>query len=280
MKPPVVVGVDGTSSHEAVLWAAQAAHARGCPLHLVHSVWTGLAGYEPDFDDAMEQQAKDLLHTHAVTVEEAVPGIVVQTEVAHETAARALTQRSEGATLVVVGTHHQSALERVLTGSLTYQVVAGCHCPVAVIPTEPVHQAGGVVVGVDGSEDSLAAVAFAGFEAERAEAVLHVVHTWQDPAVYLPMGLAAGAVGEQVEEVERLVLAESAAGLAEEYPDLVVHQELVKDKPAAALLRLAHDAELLVVGSRGRNGVTRMLLGSVSHTVVLHAPCPVVVVRG
>lgn len=279
MKPPVVVGVDGTSSHEAVLWAAQAARARGCPLHLVHSLWTGWAGYEPAFDDALEIQAEDVLRAHALRVEEAEPGLVVETEVARETAARALTQRSENATLVVVGTHHQSTLERVLTGSLTYQVVAGCHCPVAVVPTEPVRHTGGVVVGVDGSEDSLAAVALAGWEAERLDAVLHVVHAWQDPAVLLPVGLLAGGVGEQAEEGERLVLAESAAGLAEEYPDLVVRQELVRDKPAAALLHLGQDAQLIVVGSRGRNGVQRMLLGSVSHAVVLHAPCPVVVVR-
>lgn len=279
MKPPVVVGVDGTSSHEAVLWAGQAARARGCPLRLVHSVWTGLAELEPGFGDVIETRARDVLHTHALSVEEATPGLVVETEVAHESVARALTQRSEGATLLVVGTHHQSTLERVLTGSLTYQVVAGSHCPVAVVPTETVRQAGGVVVGVDGSEESLAAVAFAAWEADRLDAVLHVVHAWQDVAVLLPVGLLAGGLSEQVEEQERLVLAESAAGLAEEYPDLVVRQELVRDRPAGALLRLAQDAELVVVGSRGRNGVQRMLLGSVSHSVVLHAPCPVVVVR-
>ena len=279
MKPPVVVGVDGTSSHEAVLWAGQAARARGCPVLLVHSVWTGVAGYEPAFADAIETQAKDLLRTHAVSLEEASPGLVVETEVAHETPARALTNRSDDATLVVVGTHHPSTVERVLTGSLTYQVVAGSHCPVAVVPTDPVRRSGGVVVGADGSQESLAAVAFAAWEAARLDTVLHVVHAWQEPAVLLPVGLLAGGVGEQVQEDERLVLAESVAGLAEDHPDLVVRQELVQERPVNALLRRAQDAQLCVVGSRGRNGVQRMLLGSVSHSVVLHAPCPVVVVR-
>ena len=75
------------------------------------------------------------------------------------------------------------------------------------------------------------------------------------------------------------MLAESVAGLGDRYPDLVVHQQLVQSQPAQALLDAAKGARLLVVGSRGLGGVARMLLGSVSHTLVLHPPCPVLVMR-
>lgn len=84
---------------------------------------------------------------------------------------------------------------------------------------------------------------------------------------------------DELRDAERLILAESVAGLAERYPDMVVHRVLVKDQPSQALIDAAAKARLLVVGSRGRHGVARALLGSVSHSVVLHAPCPVMVAR-
>ena len=279
MRAPVIVGVDGSSSHDALLWGAQAAHRRGHPLHLVHAFWTTLTGYELAFDQAVEQQAKEHLHAQAAWAEEREPTLSVSTELVMDTPARALTQRSEGAELLVVGTHHRGVVERLLTGSLSYQVVAGSHCPVVVVPMTSTWSDGGVVVGVDGSPDSLAAVAFAAAEADRLGATLHVVHAWQEPAVFLPPALLDAGVTEQAREIERIVLAESCAGLRVDYPDLHVDQQLLHERPAIALLRWAEEAQMLVVGSRGRNGVARMLLGSVSHTVVQHAPCPVAVVR-
>ncbi|HEY3437676.1 MAG TPA: universal stress protein [Actinotalea sp.] len=280
MRAKVVVGVDGTSSHDALLWAAQAARRRSCGLHLVHAFWTSLAGYEVAFDNAIEQQAKDRLHEQAAWVEEREPGLNVTTELAWETPASALTHRSEGAALLVVGTRHRSTMERILSGSLSYQVVAGSRCPVAVVPMASTWKEDDIVVGVDGSPDSLAAVAFAAKEADSLGVPLRVIHAWQEPALYLPPSLLSSDITKQAREMEQVVLAESVAGLREEYPDLHIDQQLVLERPATALLSRGESAQMLVVGSRGRNGVARMLLGSVSHTVVQHALCPVVVVRG
>lgn len=275
----VVVGVEGSSADDALVWAARTAHARQAELEVVHALGHPLSGYEITFDEAIEQAGKRLLQREAARAEAAAPGLSVRTEIDRDTPARSLTARSEHVELVVVGSHRLSAMERVLAGSLSYQVVAGAHCPVAVVPRLPDAAADRVVVGVDGSQDSVAAVALGAAEADRRGLELHVVHSWEEPAMYLGMEYLAGGLGEQVVETERVVLAEAVAGVAQRYPDLPVHQHLVEGRPATVLLAACDRAAMLVVGSRGRQGVTRMLLGSVSHAVVLNAPCPVVVVR-
>ena len=77
-----------------------------------------------------------------------------------------------------------------------------------------------------------------------------------------------------------MVLAESAAGLRDRYPDLVIHQRLVPDtEPAQALVQAAREARLLVIGSLGRGAFSRLVLGSTAHAVLLNAPCPTIVTR-
>lgn len=276
---PVVVGVEGTeSSQDALVWAARTALARHAPLQVLHAVGLPVVGLETYWDDAVEQAARDLVEKEAFRAAEAAPGVDVHTVVDQQSPGRALTQRSVDAQLVVVGTHRLTRAERVFSGSLAYQVVAGSHCPVAVVPTLPTDVADRVVVGADGSADSLAAVRVAAAEADRAGLGLHVVHAWQQPAVYVDVNLLA-EYDHVFQEAAGVLLGESVAGLREDFSDLVVTQDLVQGQPATVLLDAAADARLLVVGSRGLHGVTRMLLGSVSHAVVLHAPCPVLVVR-
>jgi nucleotide-binding universal stress UspA family protein len=276
---PVVVGVEGTeSSQDALVWAARTALARHAPLHVLHAVGLPVVGLETYWDDAVEQAARDLVEKESLRATEAAPGVQVHTVVDQQSPGRALTQRSVDAQLVVVGTHRLTPAERVFSGSLAYQVAAGAHCPVVVVPTLPTEVADRVVVGADGSADSLAAIRAAAVEADRAGLALHVVHAWQQPAVYVDVNLLA-EYDHVFREAAQVLLGESVAGLGEDFPDLVITQDLVQGQAATALLDAAQDARLLVVGSRGLHGVTRMLLGSVSHAVVLHAPCPVLVVR-
>jgi nucleotide-binding universal stress UspA family protein len=276
---PVVVGVEGTeSSQDALVWAARTALARRAPLQVVHAVGLPVVGLEAYWDDAVEQAARDLVEKEALRAAEAAPGVEVRTLVDQQSPGRALTERSTEAQLVVVGTHRLTPAERVFSGSLAYQVAAGAHCPVAVVPALPTDVADRVVVGADGSADSLAAIRAAAVEADRAGLSLHVVHAWQQPAVYVDVNLLA-EYDHVFEDAARVLLGESVAGLRADFPDLVITQDLVQGQPATVLLDAAGDARLLVVGSRGLHGVTRMLLGSVSHAVVLHAPCPVLVVR-
>ena len=280
MARTVVVGVEGTgSSHDAVIWAARAAGSRRDELEIVYAIGVPNADMDLLYDDGVNQGAESLLRAESARALAAAPGITVRTTLSRSTPGKALTEASEHAALVVVGSHPHGVLGRVFAGSLSYQVAAGAHCPALVVPLGVGDAGSGVVVGSDGSPDSVAAVALAAVEADRLGQELTVVHAWQSPVTYLSVDVVIGFHDEITEERESVLLAESVAGLGERFPDLVIHRALVHEQPAQALLDAADGARLLVVGSRGLQGVARMLLGSVSHTVVQHAPCPVLVVR-
>lgn len=134
-----------------------------------------------------------------------------------------------------------------------------------------------IVVGVDGSEGSKAALRWAlGYAADTGGEVTALI-TWAHPTYY---GLGAPMVEEDLDQAASTTLAESV-GEATAQPDkaVPVQQNVVRGLAAQALLDAAASADLLVVGSRGHGGFTGALLGSVSQHCVHHSPCPIVVVR-
>lgn len=276
----VVVGIEELPHSDAALgWAAMAAEQRGATLQLVHATGFPMAGLDLLADDWVLQGAEALMARAVAQAKDLTPTVEVDSVIDRRRPAEALLDLAQGAELLVLGTHRLSATERVLGGSLAYQVAAAAPVPTVVVPGGVPRDAAGVVVGVDGSADSLQAVELAAQEAERTGQALHVVLAWTEPTVYAAVDVYPEGLTDMMKEQERLVLAESVAGLAERHPDLVVHERLVREQAATALLDEAEHARLLVVGSRGRHGLTRLLLGSVSHTVVLHAPCPVMIAR-
>lgn len=137
---------------------------------------------------------------------------------------------------------------------------------------------GVVVVGVDGSEDAGAALEFAAEEAALRGAYLRVVCAWEIPAsATMSVGLVPGLLQSLGEEAERTVYA-AIARVGEIQPSVSCEPTVIEGHPGSVLLDEAQGATLLVVGSRGRGGFAGMLLGSVSHQVLHHAPCPVTVV--
>lgn len=138
-----------------------------------------------------------------------------------------------------------------------------------------------VVVGVDGSPGSIAALRFALEEARLRRATLRVVNAWSPPpfdlsapGALLPEILdAMRAAGEQT--VEDALAEASDGALAGVDVERVVQEGAI----AQTLVDNCGDATLLVVGSRGRGGFTGLLLGSVSQQVAQHAPCPVTIVH-
>jgi nucleotide-binding universal stress UspA family protein len=169
----------------------------------------------------------------------------------------------------------------LLIGSVAVDLAAHASCPVVVVrgpePDYTAPRPEPVVVGVDGSPTSEAAVAFA-FEAAALQNVpLVAVHVWHDLLVDPTM--APLLDWDVVESDEREVLAERLAGWTAKYPDVPVRRLVACDRPGRALVDESGRAQLVVVGSRGRGGFRGMLLGSVSQALLHHAHCPVAVVR-
>jgi nucleotide-binding universal stress UspA family protein len=288
---PMTVGVDGTeAARRAARWAAEEAVRRGVGLRLVHAVRAAAMsypeGYVPPrgFFDALEVEARGLLDDARADVHSCYPALEVQLElcIAHPVAA--LVGESERAGVVVLGGRERGGVEGLLAGSTAVSVAAHARSPVAVIrgsggPNLPV--SGPVVVGVDGSPASEAAVAFAFDEASMRRVELVAVHTWTEFASDADYIYARQAIWdwEPIEAEQRAMLAERLAGWQEKYPDVSVRRVVARGKPARALLSVAADAALLVVGSRGRGGFAGMLLGSVSRKLIHHATCPLVIAR-
>ena len=143
-----------------------------------------------------------------------------------------------------------------------------------------------IVVGVDSSSQSVAALRWAADEARLRGATLKVVHAWTlTPVAVSAMTPVAGGypVARDIQELEdagRELLDDAVEGVELNEPgSLHVDKVLVCDSPARALLEAAQDADLLVVGSRGHGGFAGLLLGSVSQQVAHHATCPVVIIR-
>lgn len=146
---------------------------------------------------------------------------------------------------------------------------------------------GTVVVGVDGSPQSRAALRFAAEEARLRGARLVAVHAWayMPPAPVGEPGMIPVPVGDyagQLEAERAAAEAELERALADAFPEgppVEVERRVVEGDPAHVLEQEAEHADLLVVGSKGRTGLASVLLGSVTRHVVDHARCPVVVVK-
>lgn len=138
---------------------------------------------------------------------------------------------------------------------------------------DPLHAP--VLLGIDGSPASEAAVAVAFDEASRRGVELIALHAWSDLEVVELPGLNWSAV----EAEAQVLLAERLAGWQERYPDVTVRRVVVCDRPARQLVERSQTAQLVVVGSHGRGGVTGVLLGSVSNALVHAVRMPLIVAR-
>jgi nucleotide-binding universal stress UspA family protein len=136
-----------------------------------------------------------------------------------------------------------------------------------------------IVVGIDGSEESTAALRWAARQADLTSAPLLAVISWQIPALAYGSFASVYPDPSTFDRAAQEVLAKAVGPLTAEHPGLEVTTQVVQGPPALVLLHAAEDAALLVVGSRGHGAFTGMLLGSVSEHCVSHARCPVVVVR-
>lgn len=132
-----------------------------------------------------------------------------------------------------------------------------------------------VIVGVDGSVDSVQALQWAVEYARAYQAPVQALTTFEVPKIYGPNAMVGWEDPARLEEDSRNMLADTVREAVGEGAQ--VQERVMRGHPAQVLTNASQDAQLLVVGSRGRGGFTGMLLGSVSQHVVTHAGCAVVV---
>jgi nucleotide-binding universal stress UspA family protein len=277
----IVVGYDGSAIADlALTWAAETAIATDAPVKavvvddidsrrlaatsLLESAGDGSSAAE--FAAAAEQRWKDL-------------GLAeVDVEVVAGPPVPVLLDHARDAAMLVVGSHGHGRVAESMIGSVSQHVARHAPCPVVVVRPASA-SAGRIVVGIDGSGASAAALEFACQRAEATGDQVVALHAWRihdlpvDQRGNVPTGVAADITARE------LMLSECVAGVQPAHPDVHLVQEAVPVAPAQALVDASATASLVVVGSRGHGAFAGLLLGSVSHEVLHRANCPVAVVR-
>jgi nucleotide-binding universal stress UspA family protein len=276
------VGVDGSAEAlRAVRWAVPEARRRRATLRLTSALaWTddrmvGWPGLSTDYGDRLRAAAEHGLTAAAAAAAELDPDLPVERELVIAFAAGALVEQSQDAELLVVGGRGRGRINAALAGSVAVGVAARAACPVVVVRgAQPEgDQPLPVVVGIDGTPLSEAAIAFAFEAASARRAPLVAVHTWAEPVIAELVDWQSAAV--EAEEA----LAERLAGWGAKYPDVPVQRIVARTAATRALLDQSTRAQLVVVGSRGHGEISGLLLDSVSNALVHTAHCPVAIVR-
>lgn len=283
---PIVVGVDGSASAiDATRWAAAEAARRGTRLVLVHSYAAfshgpRRGGATAAFGEAVRDQGRQWLDATAEAALEVAPAVDVHTELVEGGAAEQLVGRSATAELVVLGSRGLGGFTGLLVGSIAVAVSTHALCPVVVVREGKVKPADApVVVGVDGSATSEAALEFAFRAAELCGAPLVAVRVWADSLVdATKRTVQVAAAVEEIEAEERRLLAEEVDALAKDHPGVPVRQELVRGGAVRVLTEQSATAQLVVVGTRGLGGFRGLLLGSTSQSLIYNAQSAVAVV--
>ncbi|MEU3017604.1 universal stress protein [Nocardiopsis sp. NPDC007018] len=291
--PKVVVGVDGSPTASwALLWAAAEAERRGWPLHVVYalamplvmSLYAGPTRVPPP--EEVTTHGHGVLSTAAAHVRGRHDGLTVEEVLALPDPGTALLRQAGPDDLLVVGSRGLGAARSVLDASVSVRLAARAECPVVVVPgaeaEAPTIPPRRIVVGVDGSDDSRRALAFALREASLAEGgSVVVVHGW---GVTPPFDAGSAAGGgwappddlldqrsqEMVSQMLERVVDDGTEGVG-------VSVVRVGGEAAQAIVEAGATADLIVVGSRGRGSVRGLLLGSVSQGVLHGATVPVTV---
>lgn len=284
----VVVGFDGSEHASiAVDWAAAEAASRGVMLTLAAATTVPLEGMRfggsvltPDAIDDLLERLQEATQVRADEASRAHPGLEVGVKVALGSPASVLIEASANADMVVVGSRGMGGFRGLLVGSVGVQVASNASCPAVVVRKAPSATAAKVVVGVDGSELSLAALDFAFDMADRRGWSVVAVHAWEIPS-YDVLASPSGPPPIDLEELaasEERAFAESLVGLREQHPGVKVEQHIVKAPSVKAILDASDDAALIVMGTRGRGEFLGAVLGSVSQGVLHRAKVPVAVI--
>jgi nucleotide-binding universal stress UspA family protein len=275
----IVVGItEAPVSRRALDWAVQRAVDRHQSLLLVSVVGgaVGAVGEHEVVERAMDAR-RQILENEALRISDRGVDTTVRVERGNPVAR--LIDASTDAALLVIGSDYRGPGSGDVRGAHGVRIAAGAHCPVVVLPDMNLADRAGVIAGVDGSEVSEHAIAFAAAEADRLGEPLTLVTVWtpvvtpRNPGVYPADYLA------NMQALSEEALSLSTAGLRQDYPDLEIRRHVEEGYPSAVINRLAGDARLAVLGTHGRGAISRFLLGSISEEVLAHLATATAIVR-
>ncbi len=270
----VVVGVDGSEhSKRALGWAVAKSEVLGPVTPVLAYTMQPLGGgfgmpsMYVDVERIVKEEAEDRLRTSI----EDHPDLAGRARLVASAAGPALVRASADAELLVVGSRGRSALAETLFGSVGSYCVNHANVPVAVIISEADSEPNinRAVVGVDGSDNSVKALEWALGHVDPAGQVIAVGcwtdHKFGDPPLPNP------ELEQATTELVDAAIADARASAGHSGTGPTVERHVEQGDPRIVLRRLAADAGLLVLGARGHRGVSHLLLGSTT-TSLLHHP--------
>ena len=299
----VVAGLDGSdAAMAAARWAAEDALRRGVTLRLVHVMVPSSGGDYPapqlvpsKVSDSTRRWARSLLHQARSAMLAEFPGLQVETVSHVGVPAAVLLKESRHSTLTVVGTHAGGRISDALFGSVGAKLATHARGRVVFVPVgepEPRHGhspwrtvAGPVVVGIDGSPRTEAAIAFAFEEAAVRRSLLVALHTWNDKPQHEKAREPHKASIGGIDDHRHRDLVELTARWSARFPTVPVRSLVLHGRPVPTLLRYLGEGpdgppHLLVVGGRAHVPLGRLMVGTTGLALVRAAPCPVAVVQG
>ncbi len=283
----VVVGVDWSDQTFSAVKAVSLLY-RPTELVLVHAV--DVRPYEsPIFAPAIAKEAyaeirQTLLKTGEQLLEQTsreIPSGVASARRLCEIGAPAEvileTAKAAAADLLVVGARGLGQISELMLGSVSHQVLLRAACSTLIIKGAP-QSPKRVLLAVEGPDDTERLQAWLCTHPFNNPVELCVLHVLPHPYVSEPgPGIPYAAwMQEMQKDGEELA---TGIAMALDKAQYTVTHELVKGFPAEAISKAAVGFDLVLVGSHGRRGARRFLLGSVSHSVVHRVPCPILVVR-
>ncbi|GAA0994723.1 universal stress protein [Subtercola frigoramans] len=278
MPEQTVVGWDSSlPAGEAAEWALSRASGRGGELLLVRVIDDSTVTDDYFVSDQFIHQATIELEGEVLKLRAQNPGLSIDCRVVRGDPVTELGRFSAPSTLVVVGTHQRTVNRFRYAWSLGARLAGSAEGPVAVIPSGATNESSGVVVGIDGNRAGDVAARFAAAEAETRGEVLHVVHAWSEPSLWNDSLAPTDEFLASLSAEHQSILDQAVAQVARDHPRLAVRAHLVHEPAQWALASLSRSASLLVVGHVRRRGWSAILLGSVSHALILNIQTPTVV---
>lgn len=249
---PVVVGIDGSPAADiAIKWAAVEAASLRSNLRMLHAV----AAHEA------ASSAGEVVYRAVLLARGLAPGIEIDTHIDKGTPSTVLVKASGDAEVVVIGSRGLGVMAGALVGATGLDLAANARCPVVVVRPDLADLDGArVVIGYDGSPAGDTALDYGIGYARRHNLAVRVV--------------AAQPIGTELHRITEDQLREAVHKRGGHDAELIQ----ITGHPAEHILRLSSDADLIVLGARGRGGFAGMLIGSVSQTVLHHADCPVAII--